>query len=240
VFNLRRKSHHPDPWQDLTFGTSCLGIPSTLMAKRGEEDDSAGQGLQSRKRARIRRELTATALALFEANGYEETTVEEIAAAVDVSPRTFFRYFGAKEDVLFDSEEDQAAELRRLIRDCPIAATDMSALEQVMLTFANYLAQEHQSLLARAVVVAENPRLVERSLRVLSSWELTLADELAAQAGMEGPDLNLQVLAASCMGALNVAGRQWRASDGRCSLMTVAQRALALATRSPGGRSPGR
>jgi AcrR family transcriptional regulator len=216
------------------------------MAKPQEPEVVAEQSLRSRKQARTRRELEAAALALFEAKGYEETTVEEIAAAVEVSPRTFFRYFGSKEDVLFGYEEDQVAELRRMIRDCPTAATDLSALEEVLLTFANYLAEERQPLLIRAKLVAQNPRLGERSLRVLRSWELTLADELALQAGMEAPDLSLLVLAASSMAAINVAARVWQGSGGKGSLVTVAKRALELAMtpeisaprRSRGRRRP--
>ncbi|HEX4541400.1 MAG TPA: TetR family transcriptional regulator [Acidimicrobiales bacterium] len=217
------------------------------MAEHQEPELTAGQGLRSRKQARTRRELEAAALALFAANGYEETTVEEIAAAVEVSPRTFFRYFGSKEDVLFGYEERHLAALRRMIRDCPTAATDLSALEEVLLTFANYLAEEHQPLLIRATLVTENQRLRERSLRMLRSWELTLADELALQAGMDTPDLGLLVLAASSMGAINVAVRVWQGSGGQGSLMRVTKRALELAMtpeipapRRPRGRRPAR
>jgi AcrR family transcriptional regulator len=199
------------------------------MAKHHEPEQISDEGLRARKQARTRRNLEAAAIDLFEANGYEDTTVEQIAAAVEVSPRTFFRYFRSKEEVLFGYEEDQLAELRRIIRDCPPAATDLSALEEVLLTFANYLAEEHQPLLARATIVAQHPRLRERSLRVQRSWELTLADELALQAGMDAPDLGLLVLAASSMGALNVAVRVWHGSGGKGSLVTVAKRALELA-----------
>ena len=209
------------------------------MPKHQEQEELAERGLRSRKQARTRRELEGAALALFEDKGYEETTVEEIAGAVEVSPRTFFRYFRSKEDVLFGDEADQVAELRRIVRDCPTAATDMAALREVLLTFANYLSSGHQQLLTRATLVARNPRLGERSLRVLRSWELTLADELALQRGMPTPDLHLLVLAASSMGALNVAVRVWLALDGEGSLMTVVKRALDVAS-NPEGAARGR
>jgi AcrR family transcriptional regulator len=210
------------------------------MPKHQEQEEVAEEGLRSRRRARTRRELEAAALTLFEAKGYEDTTVEEIAASVEVSTRTFFRYFGSKEDVLFGYEEDQVAELRRIIRDCPSAATDLSALGQVLLTFANYLAYEHQPLLARAALVARNPHLLDRSLRVLRSWELTLAEELAAQAGMQAPDLRLMVLAATTMSALNVAARAWLASGGQGSLVAIAKEALesVMTLETPGPRRP--
>ena len=71
-------------------------------------------GLRQRKKARTRRALADAAMLLFAERGYEETTVADLAAAVDIAPRTFFSYFPAKEDVLFADIDDRIAALAQL------------------------------------------------------------------------------------------------------------------------------
>jgi AcrR family transcriptional regulator len=84
--------------------------------------DPAGAGLRERKKARTRAEIRRQGLRLFREQGYHETTTEQIAAAAEVSPATFFRYFPTKERVVlsYDLKATMLAAMDEQPADLPV------------------------------------------------------------------------------------------------------------------------
>src|SRR5690348_4474421 len=89
-------------------------------------------GLRERKKQRTRDALIDAALDLFLTRGYEATTIDQIAAEVEVSPRTFFRYFASKEDVALSLTADEQRMLLAELVSRPESESPFTALCQAM------------------------------------------------------------------------------------------------------------
>jgi AcrR family transcriptional regulator len=140
--------------------------------------------LRERKKARTRRALVEAALRLFAERGFEATTVADIAEAADVSPRTFFTYFPAKEDVLFADVQDRIDRLRDALAK---RAPDES--------FLDALRRAARDILADPTFQAEAQR--------------THMQVIAADLGVDQTDLQPQVAAAAAVNALRGAFMAW-------------------------------
>src|SRR5277367_5662332 len=90
--------------QRVLKGIRC-GTVSVMASTTG-----SGSTLRERKRDRTRRALVDAAIDLFERNGYDRTTVADIAEAADIGTRTFFSYFASKEELLFPESDVGAAD----------------------------------------------------------------------------------------------------------------------------------
>jgi AcrR family transcriptional regulator len=181
--------------------------------------------LRQRKRARTRAALLSAALELFERQGYEDTTIDEIAAAADVSPRTFFRYFATKEEVALG--DDLGDELIALIAARP---AEEPLLESVRRVIGDGLAlvteEDRAALLARLRIVYRTPSLRARR------WEFQLevgritGAILAERRGLPPGDLGSRVTAAAAFTAIEVAMDHWQQQEGREDLAAVLDAAI--------------
>src|SRR5262245_32025350 len=162
-------------------------------------------GLRSRKKVKTRFAIEDAALSLFEEQGYDLTTVEEIADRAEVSTTTFFRYFPSKAEVLLTDHGQQLPALHRAILDRPPAESDLVAVRRAVQQ--EWVAAIDPARTARkARTVGTSPVLrglsYERGLR----WLGSITDALAQRRGLEAPDAHCSLAARGLLGGPASAG----------------------------------
>jgi len=173
---------------------------------------STAIGLRERKKIRTREALQEAAMALFSRQGFDHTTIEEIADACEVSPRTFFRYFPTKEDVLFADGEARRARLLAMIAERPPSEAPFVALREAMRTLADDYRGDRAALVARSAIVAASPHLQAYKAEHQHGWESDVVDVLSRRSlAVHAPVSReeLQLITAVATAALRVALDAW-------------------------------
>ncbi|MFF0542708.1 acyl-CoA-like ligand-binding transcription factor [Nocardia thailandica] len=168
---------------------------------------SVEMSLRERKKERTRRVIRQEAFRLFGEQGYTETTVEQIAAAADVSPSTFFRYFPSKEQVVLADDVDpimleaieaQPADLAPLDALCAAIETVFDRMPAEGLAFER----------ARFDLIRAVPELRGALVREQERNIEIVAAALAARAGRAPADFEVRVVAGALVGALSAVVRE--------------------------------
>ncbi|MFI7634743.1 TetR/AcrR family transcriptional regulator [Nonomuraea sp. NPDC049400] len=164
--------------------------------------ESGGVGLRERKKQRTRRALVEAALRLFDEKGYEETTLAEIAAAADVSTRTFFSYFASKEDVVFYDSEGRMEQAVAVLADRQPEESPADVLRRIVEESLEWLTTYEEFTFEdaglRLRLVLKEPALQARALMMLFENQARLARALHAAY----PDKLDPVEAAAAVGAV--------------------------------------
>ncbi|MCB1005246.1 MAG: TetR family transcriptional regulator [Acidimicrobiales bacterium] len=181
-------------------------------------------GLRDRKKARTRDALVRSALDQFTERGFDGVTVEEIAAACDVSPRTFFRYFASKEDVLFVGVDEAQQRLLAGVRAQPVDTPLIEALRTAVLDVAaEYDDEDERSrLLRRHQVVRASEALQGRAAERYHRWSDDVIAEVRATGRADTmSELDLRLAVAATATALAVATALWVDGGGRGDLTAL-------------------
>ncbi|MGW4561331.1 TetR family transcriptional regulator [Streptomyces sp. NPDC004561] len=172
--------------------------------------------LRERKKQRTREALLRAALELFTTQGYERTTVDEIADACEVSQRTFFRYFAGKEDAAFAVQEMTEAHFVEAVRARPPHEAPMQALRQAVLEGWDAIRETVESAVPVELYVRmyrtieSTPALLAAHLRRSAATEETIARMLAEREGVDvDADPRPRLAVAVFGGVIRVTERQW-------------------------------
>ncbi|MFD9339781.1 TetR/AcrR family transcriptional regulator [Streptomyces sp. NPDC060028] len=173
-------------------------------------------GLRERKKQRTRDALLRAALLLFIAQGYEETTVDEITDSVDVSQRTFFRYFANKEEVAFAVQELVESHFLAALRARPGHEGPLEAMRNAVLrawdTVEDAISEVVPvDLYMRSYQLIEStPALLAVHLRRSTELEERISRLIAGREGLDvDADPRPRVAVAAFSGVMRVTGRLW-------------------------------
>lgn len=171
-------------------------------------------GLRERKRERTRDALVQSALRQFAEHGFDQVTVEEIAADCEVSPRTFFRYFASKEEVLFADADGHRVRLLEALAGQHPGLSPFRALEAALRTIAPDYADQRDVLQVRHRIVTSTASLRTRAAERQQGWETEIVDALRASGwAPRMSDLDLRLVVAVTTTAMRVAIEAWIADQ---------------------------
>jgi AcrR family transcriptional regulator len=176
----------------------------------------AAIGRRERKKQATREALIDAAFALFISKGFDATTVEEIADAVDVSSRTFFRYFASKEDVVLTFQEEQQEMLLERFRARPASEPVVTALKHAAVEVAEACEQgisgfSPERFVALLAMMESSPAVMASSLEHQQKKMRAIAEAIAERMGVDAAtDLRPQVVAAITGCGIRAASDCWQ------------------------------
>lgn len=180
---------------------------------------------RQRKKKTTRDRIRASALRLFEEQGFDATTVEQIAAAAGVSHMTVFRYFPTKEDVALSDSYDPL--LAEFLRQTPVA---WPVVRRIRTALADGLRQvydaERDTILAQNKLIVSTPALRERLWASQLDTQQLILQALSAGQDHPHPSFQDKVTVAACLAAATTAILTWVENNGTPELPDLIEQAF--------------
>jgi AcrR family transcriptional regulator len=184
-------------------------------------------GLRERKKIETLHRLQEEALRLFDEQGYDATTIEQIAAAAGVSPSTFYRYFPTKEDVVVQDEYDPL--IVNVFESQSPGDAPLDALRTVLrVLFAEFTDADIERVRRRVRMIFAVPALRARQVQQTTATEALLARMVAEHTGRAPDELEIRHFTALIVTSWTVAISAWAETDGgKDELAAMLDRCLA-------------
>lgn len=186
-------------------------------------------GLRERKKLKTRRAIQEHALRLFLEQGYDATTVEQIAEAAEVSPSTFFRYFPTKEDTVLTDEYDPF--ILESLRAQPPELSPAEALRNVLHDIiGTMMATDRQRILDRSRLMLAVPALRARAWDQTKETQRRMTEALAERLDRPTDDFEVRAFAAAVIGVWETTLVAWAESGGEGDVLAMLDRGLDFLT----------
>jgi AcrR family transcriptional regulator len=200
--------------------TGMAASARTLLAEQ-----QAHLGLRERKKLKTRTAIRRATYGLIAEQGYEATTIEQIAETAEVSPSTVFRYFPTKEDIVLTDEYDPV--MAELLRSRPAGESPIESLRSMMVeSLSTVLDDEQEEMVQRTRLLVEIPAIRARMTESMSVTAKLLTGVLADRTGHAVDDLELRVFTTAVMGALREVIIYWGERGSQDDLLVLVNRAL--------------
>ena len=189
-----------------------------------------GPDLRERTRRAVRTELTDVAMDLFLRQGFEATTVDEIARAAGISRRSLFRYFASKEAIIFDNLQDVGDQLAEALARRPRAEDPWTALRHTFELVIAFNAEDPERTLGFYAMLEETASLKARYYEQLMRWQELLVPDICVRLGRPEDEYVLSPHAAAVVGSalacLYAANTAWRNSQGKADVVELLDEAM--------------
>jgi AcrR family transcriptional regulator len=159
-------------------------------------------GLRERKKQQTRQAIHLAAMRLFADRGFEATTIADIAAAADISPRTFFAYFPSKEEVVFAKFEPAFEDFDRTLTERPAGTTALEALRVWIGRAAKEFSGDADAARTEARLRRDSPAVAACDLQHMRRFEQRLAEAVGEDLGEPADGLRPRLVAAAAVAAL--------------------------------------
>jgi len=200
------------------------------MASYTHVGNARGRG---RPRGTSARALELIALRLFTDQGFEQTTVDQIATAAGVSRRTFFRYFDSKSDVLWSEFDAEVGTIRALLAQSPGDLPIMEGVRRAVLAANHYRAEDVPELRTRMTLLSSVPELIASAAIHYDAWERAVGDFVGRRSGQPADSLYPLAVGRAVLAACRAGYDRWvaRADADLTVYLDAALRALAAGFR---------
>jgi AcrR family transcriptional regulator len=171
--------------------------------------ETASLSLRERQKWVAQSTIEETALRLFLQQGYEHTSIQDIANAVKMSPRTFFRYFASKDEVLLGPMRAAQQEALIALQSMASTLTPHAALRAMLMLQARRYEERRDRFLLRYQVVMQSPSIAALFLFTFVEAEPLISQALYTHLGAATDRNEIRLLVALHMAALRVAIEEW-------------------------------
>ena len=182
---------------------------STATAPGVPPGRPADGGQPGRRRVTSQAELEQVAFELFALNGFEQTTVEDIAVAAGIGRRTFFRYFPSKNDVPWGMFDVELERMRARLKACPHDIQLMDAIRVALVDFNRVEPDQIPRHRRRMELILRVPALLAHSTLRFAAWRDVVAEFAAERTGQRPDSLAPQAIAHAVLGVAIAAYEHW-------------------------------